>query len=126
MTKLTMVTFTWQKIESMQYNATLAVTEAIKGTSSIKLYEEIGLLRLRCWFRRLCTLLKIKTSDVLKYLFKLIPQENLSHNMCSIASMPTYCCRTSPFLLFQYPNGANLTSKLVMLKHYYIYFIVLS
>ena len=31
-----------QQIESVQYNASLAITGAIKGTSRLKLYNEIG------------------------------------------------------------------------------------
>ena len=63
----------------MQYNAALAITGAIKGTFQTNLYGELGLeiLKIRRWFRRLCTLLKIKTTGVLNYLFKLISQENI-------------------------------------------------
>ena len=45
-----------QKIETVQYNAALAITGAIKGTSQIKLYNELGLesLEFRRWFRKLC------------------------------------------------------------------------
>ena len=31
------------KIESVQYNAPLVITEAIRGTSEEKLYQELGL-----------------------------------------------------------------------------------
>ena len=50
------------KIERILYNAVLAITGAIRGTSQIKLYKELGLesLRFRRWFRRLCTFSKIK------------------------------------------------------------------
>ena len=34
-----------QMIESIQYNAAIAITGAIRGTSSEKLYQELGLLR---------------------------------------------------------------------------------
>ena len=45
-----------QKIESVQYNAALAITGAIRGTSSEKIYHELGLesLRDRRWLRRMC------------------------------------------------------------------------
>ena len=36
-------------LESIQYNATLAVAGAIKGTSKEKLYHELGLEYLREW-----------------------------------------------------------------------------
>ena len=35
------------KIERVQYNASLAITGAIKGTSQEKLYQELGLESLR-------------------------------------------------------------------------------
>ena len=41
---------------TVQYNACLAVTGVIRGTSREKLYQELGLesLQLRLWFRKLC------------------------------------------------------------------------
>ena len=46
------------KIERIQYNAPLAITGAIRGTSQTKLYNELGLesLKFRRWFRPFCTL----------------------------------------------------------------------
>ena len=48
-------------IEKVQYNAALAITDAIKGTSQIKIYNEPGIesLKFRRWFRHLC-FLKLK------------------------------------------------------------------
>ena len=45
-----------QKLESTQYNAALALTEVIRGSSREKLYEELGLdsLQLRRWYKKLC------------------------------------------------------------------------
>ena len=45
-----------QKLEPIQYNATLAITGAIRGSSREKLYPELGLesLQQRRWFRKLC------------------------------------------------------------------------
>ena len=47
--------FFHHKLESIQYNACLAITGAIRGTSKEKLYQELGLesLQLRCWHRKL-------------------------------------------------------------------------
>ena len=46
-----------QQIESVQYNASPAITAAIKGTSRLKLYNKIGLEppKFRRWFSKLCT-----------------------------------------------------------------------
>ena len=67
-----------QKLESIQYNACLAITGAIRGTSKEKLYQEIGLesLQLRCWYRKLGMFYKIFKSKSSQYLFKLIPEKN--------------------------------------------------
>ena len=44
-----------QKIESLQYNAALAIAGAIRGTSREKNYQELGLesLQQRRWYRKL-------------------------------------------------------------------------
>ena len=44
-----------QKLESIQYNAALALIGAIRGSSREKLYQELGLesLQLRRWYRKL-------------------------------------------------------------------------
>ena len=51
-----------QKIETVQYNAALAITSAIKGTSQIKLHNELGLepLEFRWWFRKPCLFIRLK------------------------------------------------------------------
>ena len=43
-------------IENVQYNAALAITVAIKGTSQLKIYNEYGIesLKFRRWFRHVC------------------------------------------------------------------------
>ena len=63
------------RIESVQYNAALAITGAIRGSSRDKLYEELGLetLQSRRWFRKLCVFHKILYEKSPKYLYDLIP-----------------------------------------------------
>ena len=50
------------KLEAVQYNVALAITGAIRGTSRIKVYQELGLesLKFHKWFRRLCYFYEIK------------------------------------------------------------------
>ena len=64
-----------QRIESIQYNAAIAITGAIRGTSSEKLYQELGLesLRSRRWLRKLCLFYKIYKNKSPSYLYNLIP-----------------------------------------------------
>ena len=54
-----------QMIESVQYNAALAITGAIRGSSREKLYHELGLESLhdRRWYRKLCFYYKITHND---------------------------------------------------------------
>ena len=59
------------KIESVQYNAALAITGAIRGTSKEKLYQELGLesLKDRRWLRRISYLYKIILAKLPLYLY---------------------------------------------------------
>ena len=68
-----------QKLVRLQYNACLAITGAIRGTSREKLYEKLGLafLQLRRWFRKLSCFYKRFNSKNPCYLFKLTLQELL-------------------------------------------------
>ena len=45
-----------QKVESIQYNAAVAITGAISGTSTEKLFEKLDLKSLqdRRWYRKIC------------------------------------------------------------------------
>ena len=65
------VTFS-SKIESIQYNAALAIIVAIRGTSREKLYQELRLEYLhdrRC-MRHLCLFYKVLLNKVPKYIYE--------------------------------------------------------
>ena len=70
------------KLESIQYNAPLAITGAIRGTSKTKLYKELGLelLKSRRWFRRFCTFYKIEIYNIPPYLADLLHKGTHSYN----------------------------------------------
>ena len=70
------------KLESIQYNACLAITGAIRGTSTEKIYQELGLesLKSRRWFRKLCHFYKIFNEKSPSYLFNLIPNFHRVYN----------------------------------------------
>ena len=59
-----------QKLELIQCNAALALTEAIRGSSKKKLYQELGLesLQLRRWYRKLCCFYRIYNKQAPGYL----------------------------------------------------------
>ena len=63
------------RIESLQYQAALAVTGAWQGTNTAKIYEELGWesVSKRRWFRRLIQFFKIQSNLTPDYLKELIP-----------------------------------------------------
>ena len=65
-----------EKLESIQYEAALAITGAIQGTSRDRIYAELGLesLKDRRWYKRLS--LKIMNEQAPNYLINLIPKCN--------------------------------------------------
>ena len=64
------------KLEPIQYNAALAITSAIRGTSREKIYSELGLesLQDRRWYRKLYVFYKILNNMSPKYLSYIIPR----------------------------------------------------
>ena len=62
------------KIETCQYNAALAITGAIRGSSKERLYQERGFeyLSLRRWLKRLSTFYRIARNKFPGYLYKYI------------------------------------------------------
>ena len=75
-----------QMIETVQYNAALAITGAIRGTSREKLYQELGFESLydRRWFRKLCFYYKIRHNMCPLYLTELLPiMKTHCHNLRS-------------------------------------------
>ena len=70
------------KIESVQYNAALAITGGIKGSSRERLYQERGLesLRERRWYRRQVYFFNIVSGNSPEYLRSLLPMKQYSYN----------------------------------------------
>ena len=83
-------------IKRVQYNAVLAITGAIKGTSQQKIYNELSLesLCFKRWFRRLCALYKIKITQLPSYLYELISKSNHNYNTRNFDHIDPYYCRT--------------------------------
>ena len=69
-------------MESLQYNAALAITGAITGTSREKLYQELdkeSLLKRR-WYRKPCSFFKIFKGQSPEYLFRILPSVSKACN----------------------------------------------
>ena len=90
------------KIKSVQYNAALPITSAIRGTSKEKLYQELGFesLKDRRWLRRLFYLYKIVNTKQPAYLYDLIPPFQRSSRNKSCIYEPF--CRTVSFKILFY------------------------
>ena len=78
------------KIESLQYNAALAIPGAIRGTSREKIYQELGLesVQQRRWYRKLCLFFKVYKNQCLKYLFDIIPQSYCQYRTRNPQNIP--------------------------------------
>ena len=81
-----------QKLESVQYNAALAITGAIRGSSREKLYQELGLesLKQRRWYRKLCCFYKILKTQSPHYLFSFIPNLSRSYSTRNANNIPQF------------------------------------
>ena len=66
----------YEKLESVQFKAALAITDAIQGTSRDKIYQELGLesLKSKRWYKRLSCMYKIMKAEVTNYLINFVPK----------------------------------------------------
>ena len=86
----------------------------LKGTSRLKLYNEIGLesLKFRQWFRKPCTFYKIKSTGLPSYLFDLIPKSSHMYNTHSLEDAATLYSRTDSFKYSFFPSAISEWNKL--------------
>ena len=87
-----------EKIESVQYKATLGITVAIQSTSRDRIYQELGLesLKSRRWYKRLVFMFKIMNEKAPNNLINLIPKYESTIKTRN-NSIPSYKCRTNCF-----------------------------
>ena len=88
-----------EKLESIQYNASLAITGAIRGTLREELYKELGFesLRARRWYRKLCYFYKSYIFKQLEYLFNLIPVRTSNYRTRNADDVPYFNIRHNFF-----------------------------
>ena len=81
-----------QKLDSLQYNACLAITGAMRGSSREKLYQELDLdsLQQRRWYRKLCSFYKIFKNERSRYLFNIIPIRNPAYSTRNHVNIPLF------------------------------------
>ena len=102
------------RLESVQYNACLAITGAIRGTSKEKLYQELGLesLRLRRWYRKLCLFYKIFKNQHPEYLFHLIPVKHAPYTTRNVHNLPIFKSKHNFFKNSFFPSTISEWNKL--------------
>ena len=101
------------KIESVQHNATLAITSAIRYLSREKLYKEVELEYLdhRRWTRRSSLLYKVLSNKVPKCIYEsIIPP--IRHSFRNPYSITTFPYRNEYFKNYFFPCVTNDWNKL--------------
>ena len=102
------------KIESLQYNAALAITGAIRGSSKEKLYQELGFdfLSSRRWLRKLCLFYKIVVNKSPIYLYNYVSTVNQSCQTRSSDKFLYMCSRAEYFANSFFPYTLNVWNNL--------------
>ena len=103
-----------KKLESIQYNAALAITGAIRGTSREKIYSELGLesLQDRRWYRKLCVFYKILNNMSPKYLSDIIPSTTRRYSSRNANNIPLVRANTNYFMNTFFPSTITEWNKL--------------
>ena len=89
-----------EKLESIQYNACLALTGAIRGTSKEKIYQELGLesLQIRRWYSKLCLFYKIYKNQWPSYLYDIIPTTNMHYTLRNLDKIRYFKIKQFPVI----------------------------
>ena len=102
-----------QKLELVQYNACLALTGAMIGTSKEKFYEELSLksLQHRRLYRKLSYFYKFHKNQFPQYLFKLIPVRGSEYSTRSMQNIPFFKTRYNCFFKKMFFPVSHYTIK---------------
>ena len=109
---ISLFTLNWNHFN---FNSTLVITGAIRGSSTEKIYEELGLesLKSRCWYRKMGFLYKVFKSESLSYLFNTIPNSNnRKHQTRNSDKIPTFFAKHDYFMNSFFPSATNEWNKL--------------
>ena len=102
------------KVESYQHKTALEVTGAIKGSSTERLYQELGIedLGWRRWFRKLCFSYKILKNKSPPFLFNLIRSSSRMHTTWNSDNIAYFKVRHNFFKKYFFPSAIREWSKL--------------
>ena len=103
-----------EKLGSIQYNTSLAITGAIRGTSKENLYKELGFesLHARRWYRKLCCFYKFYVFKQPEYLFNLIPMKTSNYRARNADDVPYFNIRHNFFKNSFFPSAVIEWNKL--------------
>ena len=103
-----------QKLGSIQYNAALAITGAIRRTSKEKLYQELGFesLQPRRWFRKVSLFYKIIKNESPSYLYYLNPKPLISYSTHNSEKLPSIKANLNFFKNTFFPSSIIKWNKL--------------
>ena len=103
-----------KKLETIQYNAALTITGAIRGTSREKVYSELGLesLQDRRWYRKLCVFYKILDNMSPKYLSDIIPSTTRRYSSRNENNIPLVRVNNNYFMSTFFPSTITEWNKL--------------
>ena len=111
--------------ETVQYNAALAITGAIKKTSREELYQELGLeyLQQRRWMRRICLFCKVFSTKVPAHVYDFVPparhlkdiQTHLTHSLAELSILKNH------FFLEVISEGNKLNPQILSSGSYNIF-----
>ena len=103
-----------KKLETIQYNAALVITGAIRGTSREKVYSELGLesLQYRRWYRKLCVFYKILNNMSPKYLSNIIPSTTRRYSSGNDNNIPLVRLNNNYFRNTFFPSTITEWNKL--------------
>ena len=95
--------------DSFHYQAALVITGVVKGSSTEKLYQELGIEHLRSgrWFGKLCLSCKILKSKSPPYLFDLIPSSSRTHTTRNSNNITPFKIRHNFFKDSFFPSVIN-------------------
>ena len=98
-----------EKVESVQCNATFAITSVIQGASRDKIYKELGLVSLKSreWYKRLVYMFKMMNEKAPNYSINLIPKYEPTIGTRN-SSLPSYKCRTNCSKHSFFPSDLNV------------------
>ena len=111
------------KIETCQYNAAVAITGAIRGSSKERLCQDLGFEHLssRRWLRKLCTFYKIVRNRSPGYLYKNILPGDRAYLTRNSNNIKQIFCRSEYFANYFFPirlrSGINHVWKYVTASH---------